>query len=286
MSRIEKAIEKAATLRKESGSAQVPLPSPSKEAEVVPTPIDRAVAKAVENTSAAVKTQTAAPPEGGMSSIKTAMDTASLKPDHPLLIINHEPVSGGAEEYRKLKSVVFELTQQEQFQNTLLVTSTLPDAGKTLTAVNLALTMAKEYDHTVLLVDTDLRSPSVHKYFGIAPEKGLVHCLTENYPLEKALIRTGIGKLVLLPAGGTVADPAELLASNRMRDLVAELKARYVDRYVIFDSTPVLPFAEASTIGQMMDGILFCGARTQNPAYGTSGSAGNARIVQFVGDRL
>ena len=225
MSRIEKAIERANQLR-EAGPADMP------SAKVSPV-------------------QVVQPPVGPVPPVQ------ALCPDNPCLVINRDPAEGVAEEYRKLKSVVFELTRQGTFDNTLLVTSDLPDAGKTLTALNLALTLANEYDHTVLLVDTDLRKPSVHKQLGIAPGKGLVHCLTEDYPLEKALINTGIGKLVVLPAGGTVADPAELLASNRMRELIAELKARYPDRYVIFDSTPVLPFAEASVLGSLVDGILF-----------------------------
>jgi protein-tyrosine kinase len=233
MSRIEKAIEKATLLREKGPVAVHEDPAP---------PTDQAIHVS---------------PVAPFRTRGTPPDVEPLTPDNPLLVINHEPGGGVAEEYRKLKSVVFELTKQSAFRNTLLVTSALPAAGKTLTSLNLALTMAREYDHTVLLVDADLRKPSVHEYFGISPEKGLVHCLTEGYPLEKALIRTGIGKLVMLPAGGTVDDPAELLASNRMRSLVAELKSRYSDRYVIFDTTPVLPFAEASTLGHLMDGILF-----------------------------
>ena len=229
MSRIEKAIEKATQLRQDAPADRSPV-------KVTPLPA-------------------ATPPV--QLSTGPFPPVQALLPDNPCLVINRDPGEGVAEEYRKLKSVVFELTRQGAFDNTLLVTSDLPDAGKSLTALNLALTLANEYDHTVLLVDTDLRKPSVHKYLGIAPEKGLLQCLTEDYPLEKALIRTGIGKLVVLPAGGVAADPAELLSSNRMRDLIAELKARYPDRYVIFDTTPVLPFAEASVLATLVDGILF-----------------------------
>ncbi|MEZ4600271.1 MAG: XrtA-associated tyrosine autokinase [Syntrophotaleaceae bacterium] len=232
MSRIEKAIEKATLLRKNGSEAEKEHTAPS---PVLEMPVSPAMALRAHGE----------PPE-----------VKPLAPKNPLLVINHESGSGTAEEYRKLKSIIIELTRQNTFKNTLLITSPLPAAGKTITSLNLALTMAREYDHTVLLVDADLRKPSVHKYFGISPEKGLVQCLTEGCPLETALIRTGIGKLVLLPAGGTVDDPAELLGSNRMRNLVAELKSRYPDRYVIFDTTPVLPFAEASTLGHLMDGIL------------------------------
>lgn len=228
MSRIEKAIEKANQLRQDPVAEKASV----KPIVVPPAPATRSQAATIPSVS-------------------------PLLPDNPCLIINRDPSEGVAEEYRKLKSIIIEMTQQGSFDNTLLVTSDLPAAGKSLTALNLALTLAREYDHTVLLVDTDLRKPSVHKYLGIAPKKGLLHCLTEDYPLEDALIRTGIGKLVVLPAGGIADDPAELLSSNRMRDLVAELKARYPDRYVIFDTTPILPFAEASVLASLVDGVLF-----------------------------
>lgn len=232
MSRIEKAIEKANQLR-EKGHSPAVLP--------------KAVSPEPTRVVSVAQTQPAYEPAS----------VQKLSPINPHLVINCDPAEGVAEEYRKLKSVVFELTRQQEFKNTLLVTSDLPECGKSLTALNLALTLAREYDHTVLLVDTDLRKPMIHKYLGIEADKGLVQCLTEDYPLEKALIRTGIGKLVVLPAGGTVDDPAELLASNRMSDLIAELKARYSDRYVIFDSTPLLPFAEAKVLGSLVDGVLF-----------------------------
>ncbi len=226
MSRIEKAIEKANKMRQQTGNKPTVAVAPRAE-----TPVRR-------------------------SSSDEIPQVPALKPDNPSLIINRDPTEGAAEEYRKLKSVILEMTQQGTFENTLLVTSDLPAAGKTLTSLNLALTLAREYDHTVLLVDADLRKPSVHRYLGISPEKGLLQCLTEDYPLEKALVRTGIGKLVVLPAGGVAEDPAELLASHRMRELVAELKSRYADRYVIFDTTPLLPFAEASLLASLVDGVL------------------------------
>jgi protein-tyrosine kinase len=225
MSRIEKAIEKASLLRQES----------------------------VMETSPVVTR----PPSLLKTSYPIEETDTVLHAENPCLVINRQYSEGATEEYRKLKSVVFELTQERAFDNTLLVTSDLPGAGKTLTALNLALTMAKEYDHTVLLIDADLRKPMVHKYLGFEAEKGLLQYLTESYPLNKSVVKTGIGKLAVLPAGGTAADPAELLGSRKMRDLIAEVKDRYPDRYVIIDTTPVLPFAEASILGSMVDGILF-----------------------------
>jgi exopolysaccharide/PEP-CTERM locus tyrosine autokinase len=131
------------------------------------------------------------------------------------------------------------------------------EEGKTITALNLALTLAREYDHTVLLIDADLRRPSLHRYLNFEPRHGLIQVLKEQLPLDRALVKTGIGKLVVLPAGGTVEDPVELLASEQMKQLVAELKARYPDRYIIFDTPPSLHFADAQALGPAVDSVVF-----------------------------
>ncbi len=180
-----------------------------------------------------------------------------LNAPNPLLLINQEKTSYIIEEYKKLKSVIVQMTDKEKFLNTLMFTSTMSGEGKTLTVLNLAISLAQELDHTVLVVDADLRQPSVHEYLGLKPQAGLVECLTQDVPLEDVLVKTGIGKLVILPAGSPVANPAELLSSKRMKEMVQELKKRYPDRYVLFDTTPVLSFAESFSLASFMDGIVF-----------------------------
>lgn len=188
---------------------------------------------------------------------------AQLLETEPLVVLNdmlvslHKEKSIVTEEYDKLRSTVIALTQGENFKNTFLVTSCASEEGKSLTALNLAISLAREQDHTVLLVDTDLRRPSLHHYLGIEPEVGLVHCLRDGLPLEKAMIKTGLGKLVILPAGEALRDPLDLISSNQMRGIVMELKERYAERYVIFDTPPALPFADAGVLAGMVDAILF-----------------------------
>lgn len=185
------------------------------------------------------------------------LDVDRLKIDNIMLAAASDENLGVVEEYNKLRSAVIALTKGEKFLNTLMVTSTVSDEGKSMTALNLAISLAREYDHTVLLVDTDLRRPSIHKFLGINPDAGLIHCLRDNLPIEKALIKTGIGKLVILPAGGSVEDPVDFLSSNRMKEIIQELKTRYPDRYVIFDSPPALPYADAGVLAAAVDGTLF-----------------------------
>lgn len=191
------------------------------------------------------------------SELAKLFDVPPLEVDNPMLTVCGEPNAAVSEEYNKLQSLVVAFSRGESFRNTLLVTSSVSSEGKTLTALNLSIALARGYDHTVLLVDADLRRPSVHSYLGIQPEIGLSQCLKDDVPLERALIKTGIGKLVVLPAGGSVSDPVELLSSNRMKDLVNELKYRYPERFVIFDAPPAMSFADAQILADIVDGTIF-----------------------------
>jgi protein-tyrosine kinase len=167
-----------------------------------------------------------------------------------------DPYSHAAEEYRKLRARVLRATEKG-FQNTIMVTSALDGEGKTITGINLAVAIAYELDHTVLLVDADLRKPSVHAYLGLQPERGLSEYLLSQAQLPDVLVKTGIGKLVLLPAGNPPENPAELIASERMRDMVLELKDRYRDRYIIIDSSPLLMTADSISLCDYVDGVIF-----------------------------
>lgn len=190
-------------------------------------------------------------------SAELLLEAPALQIQSRKLLAMNEKNSLVSEEYKKLRSLVLAKTRKAPFYNSLMITSTVSGEGKTLTAINLAMALAKAYDHTVLLVDADLRQPTLHQLFGIAPEVGLIQCLQNDLPLHKALIKTGIGKLVILPAGGVFHNPAELLSSERMKKIVQELKERYQDRYILFDTPPVLPFADAQVLATAVDGTLF-----------------------------
>ena len=181
-----------------------------------------------------------------------------LSPTNPFMVNLHDPHSAPAEEYRKLKSALVELTRaQGGLKNALLVTSSIPKEGKSLTAVNLAISLAQELDHTVLLIDADLRGPSLHRYFEIEQGVGLSDVLLGKARIEETIISTGIGKLSIMRAGSSIENPAELFSSLKMNGLVEELKERYTDRYLIFDTSPVLPFAETRSLARLVDGVLF-----------------------------
>jgi len=159
------------------------------------------------------------------------------------------------ESYKMLRTQIMQRTRPNGW-NTIMITSALPNEGKTLTAINLALTFAKEFNHTVLLVDCDLRNQSVHNVLGIKSERGLINALLENHPLQDLIIWPGIEKFSLISGGRTISESSEVLSSAKMKALVSEIKSRYPDRYVIFDLPPVLSVADAVAFAPSVDAIL------------------------------
>ena len=176
---------------------------------------------------------------------------------NPLLVSANNPSCPVAEEYRKLKSAIVGVTRRGEFLNTLMVTSSFGSEGKSITALNLAISLAQECDHTVLLIDADLRKPSLYKYLGLEQGPGLADCLVDGIGVEKVLVKTGIGKLSFLPSGQHLQNPVEMLSSQKMRNLLADMKQRYHDRYIIIDTPPVLPVAETRSLSSIVDGIVF-----------------------------
>lgn len=145
---------------------------------------------------------------------------------------------------------------KENGWNAIAVTSPGNGEGKTLTAINLAISLAKEMDQTVLLVDADLRQPSVHTYFGLNPLQGLSDYLRTSMPLDQLLIHPGINGLVILPGGKPLQNSSEMLGSAKMAELVKELKNRYPSRLVVFDLPPVLTAADALAFSPYVDAAL------------------------------
>jgi protein-tyrosine kinase len=145
---------------------------------------------------------------------------------------------------------------QEKDWKTLMVTSVMPGEGKTFTAINLSLTFARAFDLTVLLVDSDLHRQDVHKYMGIESNLGLVDYLEDDVPLKDLIMWPGIDKMTLISGSRTIKETTELLTSPKMISLVDELKNRYSDRYVIFDTTPVLMGADAISFASAVDSII------------------------------
>jgi len=160
-----------------------------------------------------------------------------------------------AEYYKILRTTIQHLTKEKGW-NTIMITSVQSGEGKTLTAINLAVSFAKEFNQTVLLVDCDLKRQSIHRYLSFSFDKGIVDYLMNDCSLKDLIVWPGIEKLTLISGGKTIANSAELLGSPKMKAFVKEIKNRYDDRYIIFDTPPVLGLADTIAFAPLVDGIL------------------------------
>lgn len=165
------------------------------------------------------------------------------------------PDSPEVEFYRQLRTRILQLNAGEGGA-TVMVTSALPGEGKTLTAINLALTFAKEFKQTALLVDCDLKQQQVHSVMGFPSERGLVDYLMHDCPVTELFVWPGVDKLSVISGGRTVKDSCELLGSPGMKDLVYEMKHRYPDRYIFFDAPSILTSADAVAFAPLVDYVL------------------------------
>src|SRR4051794_14887934 len=142
-------------------------------------------------------------------------------------------------------------------RNLIMVTSALPNEGKTFVAVNLAMSLAMEVDCRVLLVDADVVAPSLPRVLGIEPAKGLMDALTgAGIPFRDTVLGTNIERLSLLLAGTPHSSAAEFLASDAMTGLLSELSSRYPDRIVVFDSPPLLATTESRALATHMGQVI------------------------------
>ena len=157
--------------------------------------------------------------------------------------------------YKVLRTQIQHLTRTRGW-NTIMITSVNPAEGKSLTAVNLALTLAKEFDQTVLLVDADMRVQRIRHILGFQSDYGLADYLLDDRPLSDLIVWPGIEKMTLISGGRTIQDSAELLGCQRMHELVQEMKQRYEDRFVLFDVPAVLSGADAIAFAPLVDAIL------------------------------
>jgi protein-tyrosine kinase len=158
--------------------------------------------------------------------------------------------------YNLLRTQVLQRFKENHW-NVLAVTSPGSGAGKTLTAINLAISIAREVDYTVLLVDANLRHPWMLEHFGLEKRKGLSDYLLHDTPIAELLVRPSrIEHLVLLPGGEPLSNSAEMLNSPKMAQLVADMKSRYHSRVIIFDLPPVLTSADALAFSPYVDAAL------------------------------
>jgi len=180
------------------------------------------------------------------------------------LFMNGNDNARGTEEYRTLRSRLYLLREKMPLKS-LLITSALPKEGKSFTASNLAQVFGRQHGRRVLLIDADLRRPSIHKNLGMGPRSGLSNLLTGSAAIPQTIVpSTVLPNLFILPAGTPPPNPAELLASSNMRDLVAELRDQY--DHIVMDTPPTLSVTDAVVLSSRADAtilVIRCGQTTK-----------------------
>jgi protein-tyrosine kinase len=156
-----------------------------------------------------------------------------------------------------IKRAFAEAVEGELPGNLIMITSSLPGEGKTFCAINLAMSIAMELDHTVLLIDADVARPSVLRTLGLPAQPGLMDILLDDkLDLADVMLRTNVDTLSILAAGTSTPRATELLASQSMSTFLHEIAHRYPDRIVIFDSPPLLLTSEAHVLATHMGQIV------------------------------
>jgi protein-tyrosine kinase len=177
------------------------------------------------------------------------------------IVTPNAPRSFIADEYRVIKRPLISNAMGRgaaalKHGNLIMITSAVTGEGKSFTSVNLAMSIAAELDHTVMLVDADVARPSIPRMLGLAEGPGLLDLLEGKAEMSDVLMKTSIDKLTLLTSGTPHARATELLASDAMRMLLDDISQRYRDRIVIFDSPPLLLTTEARVLASQMGQVV------------------------------
>lgn len=171
-------------------------------------------------------------------------------------IIAQEKKHGFADAYRMMRAQVLTKLRKNGW-STIGVTSAGPGQGKSLTSANLAISIARNVNHTVMLADFDLRRPNIRNLFNYKREFGLIDCLRDEMPVQDILFTPSMNGLVVLPGGHPVDESSELLETPQAEKLVQEMKERYQSRVIIFDLPPMLVNDDVFAVMPMIDCMLF-----------------------------
>jgi receptor protein-tyrosine kinase len=287
MSLIEQAARRLEELRRAGADVPEGTAAPATPPrEATPTP--EAFVRAMDAEAGAVRAAPpmaeralrpaavpSAPPETGTSTTQRIdIDLTRLR--NLGFITPDAPMNQIADEFRVIKRpIIRNALGKEGIRvkngNLVMVTSALPGEGKTFTSLNLALSVALEFDNTVLLVDGDVAHPTLPSLLGAPQSPGLLDLLTrDDVDVADALVKTNVEKLSLLPAGSRHRRSTELLASEQMASLLRELASRYADRIIIFDSPPLLATTEARVLASLMGQIVMVVAADSTSQHAVS----------------
>jgi protein-tyrosine kinase len=196
-------------------------------------------------------------PEIGLQNGPTASQayherTTMVLPVSPFISQLDSPFT---EQLRKVRGTIITHHKVHKIRS-IVVTSCMPEEGKTTVALNLSATIATGLDHSAILIDADLRRSTLTSLLGLENSLGLSDVLKERASIEEVMIRTEIEGLAIVPSGSHSLNPSELIGSRRMKSLIEQLRGTCKDSYIIIDSTPVFSTSEANSLSQMTDGVI------------------------------
>lgn len=229
MSRVYRALEKAEEEKKRKGKQEAPIK--------------------VFEEKAALKKETPV-----LKFHEEEAERFELPPQEETPVLIVPPHSFAGEQFRKLKAQIFHRLSNPP--HSILVTSTTPGEGKTMVAVNLALAISKEIHRKAVLIDADLRKPSIHLDKS-EDRKGLSNYLSDGVPLSEVLRKSEIENLQIITAGPPAPKAAELIGSKRMGEFMKSLKEIGDSTYMVIDSPPVFSTTEPVLLSKMVDGVIF-----------------------------
>jgi protein-tyrosine kinase len=203
------------------------------------------------------------------------------KPDPSAIVFgNADPFYPGAEQFRTLRSRLYRMRESQPLQ-TILISSAIPAEGKTMAASNLAFALVRQPGCRVLLIDADLRSPRIHTLLGAPSAPGLADYLQGSATEFEVTQRGSEDGLCFIAAGNHVTHPSELISSERMKQFLDRLRPAF--DWIIIDSPPALPVADASVLGGLVDGVLFVVRANSTPSEASQKACKELRDAHILG---
>lgn len=239
--------------------------------------------------------ENAVPGAGNIRKVSTAERTSITRPTgfndlfenekwDARLRMSTDPQSPWFESFRRLRTPILYPPSGIK-PRTILVTSVVPHEGKGFVCANLGVAIGQDMEHWAIMIDCDLRNPTLAGFFGLSNETGLVDHLKDNIDLSLLIRKTGQPKLSLIPGGKPPENPSEMLSSNRMKALIKELSGRYDDRIVLFDSPPNLVASETGILAKYLDAVVLVvrhGAAKKEHVKKFVDSVGPEKIIGLV----
>lgn len=258
MSRIHEALKKA---EQERAATQGGAPASFATTPVADTPVSseepRAGVAAVASQGGMVAPNSSIPAFGSPYNLDTLLARCAQlewKPDSAtMLFSNGEDAARGTEEFRTLRSRLYH-TREKMSLKKVLVTSALPKEGKSFTSANLAQVLVRQHGRRALLVDGDLRGPRLHEMLGTTSSPGLSDYLQGQSDEFSIMQRGPFENLFFIPSGQRAANPAELVGNGRLKMLLQRVEPLF--DWIIIDSPPAVPVADASILAKACDGVL------------------------------